>query len=317
MKSLLYILLVFSVFSISFCGSQIKNIDSQFRTIQDDMSEIKKTNSMLFKKLQDLDNRILLIEDEIDTFKIARQNQPKNNSPQFPVPDKAKNPSKDNFQIPDNLPVVKIQPDGKESANTTEPDSSDYQVEPSQNEITFDKKYFQELDENGNIIGKQAASPVKKAAENHKNTGKNQRITQKISLNDEKKLKSDSRTDALNEYNKAYSYYLQHDYLKAFEAFRDFASANPLHSYADNSLYWAGECLYDMQEYDNAVSEFKNVLLKYPDGNKVPDALLKIGLSYSMLGNDSDARKYLNELIKIYPSSEAGLIASRILSDKK
>ena len=99
----------------------------------------------------------------------------------------------------------------------------------------------------------------------------------------------------------------------AAQGFKEFLRAYPGHDLADNSQYWLGECYYDRKDYGQAVREFRRVIERYPNGNKVPDALLKVGFSYMALGSLEAGRQTLSQLQRSYPRHEAaGLAASRL-----
>jgi tol-pal system protein YbgF len=100
---------------------------------------------------------------------------------------------------------------------------------------------------------------------------------------------------------------------EAAKGFTEFLRDYPGHELADNSQYWLGECFYDRKDYGQAVREFRRVIERYPNGNKVPDALLKVGFSYLALGSHEAGRQTLSQLQRSYPRHEAaGLAASRL-----
>jgi TolA-binding protein len=66
--------------------------------------------------------------------------------------------------------------------------------------------------------------------------------------------------------------------------------------------------------YLKAIDTFKSVLEQYPNGGKVPDALLKTGFSYLALGDKATGRHYLQHVIRQYPFSPAGAKAEERLS---
>lgn len=100
----------------------------------------------------------------------------------------------------------------------------------------------------------------------------------------------------------------RHDDAKV--GFRDFLHAYAGHELADNAQYWLGECHYDLKDLTAAVRDFRQVVERYPNGNKVPDALLKLGYSYVALGSTEAARHTLEQLIRSYPRHEAAALAS-------
>jgi tol-pal system protein YbgF len=99
----------------------------------------------------------------------------------------------------------------------------------------------------------------------------------------------------------------------ARSGFKDFLKRFPKSNVADSAQFWIGETYYRQKHYENAILEYQHVIENYPKGNKVPDALLKQGLSFIKLGDKSNGRLVLKELIKKYPSSEQAKIAKQQL----
>jgi TolA-binding protein len=54
---------------------------------------------------------------------------------------------------------------------------------------------------------------------------------------------------------------------------------------------------------------FDRVVYAYPRSPKVPDALLKLGMTQATLGNKSKAKEYYDYLIAAYPGSPSAGIA--------
>jgi len=96
----------------------------------------------------------------------------------------------------------------------------------------------------------------------------------------------------------------------AAAGFREFLHRYPQHDYSDNAQYWLAECYYDLKDYVTAVREFRRVVDVYPQGNKVPDALLKAGLGYLLLGNEAAGRSTLVVLQKSFPTHSAATVAA-------
>lgn len=94
------------------------------------------------------------------------------------------------------------------------------------------------------------------------------------------------------------------DYRTAIVRFKEFLKKNPKSRLANNAQYWIGECHYALREFDQAIVEFDTVRRKYPQGEKVPAALLKQGFAFAELGEKVNARLILQELVEKYPQSQ-------------
>lgn len=84
-------------------------------------------------------------------------------------------------------------------------------------------------------------------------------------------------------------------YPQAGEAFQQYLTSHPEGRYADNAQYWLGEVHYVTRDYAVALAEFGKVLERFPDSQKVPDALLKIGYVHYELQHWDDARNTLTD----------------------
>lgn len=94
-------------------------------------------------------------------------------------------------------------------------------------------------------------------------------------------------------------------YDQALDSFAGFLVRWPDHPFADNATYWRGECYFAKGEYVRALEQFEALLVRFPLGNKVPDALLKAGISQQKLGNPLKAGTYFDKLRREYPKSDA------------
>jgi tol-pal system protein YbgF len=91
---------------------------------------------------------------------------------------------------------------------------------------------------------------------------------------------------------------------QAASKLRTFLRKNPKSDLADNAQYWIGECYYGQKDYNKAIIELNEVLLKYPKGDKVPAALLTLASAFADSGDKIDARLILQKLISDHPKSE-------------
>ena len=109
---------------------------------------------------------------------------------------------------------------------------------------------------------------------------------------------------ARREYEEALRIVDRRDYRAAIQRLKEFLKKYPNAEFSDNAQYWIGESHYALREFDLAIIEFDAVRSKYPNGAKVPAALLKQGFAFAELGSKVEARLILQELISRYPQSE-------------
>ena len=95
----------------------------------------------------------------------------------------------------------------------------------------------------------------------------------------------------------------------ARKKFQELIEKYPRSERADNAQFWIGEIYYREKWYEKAILEYQKVIENYPKGNKVPASLLKQGLAFLNLGDKTNSRLILEELIKKHPKSNEAKIA--------
>ena len=114
-------------------------------------------------------------------------------------------------------------------------------------------------------------------------------------------------------YTRAFDALKSTDYAGAITRFRDFLRTYPQSQLAGNAQYWLGEAYYVTHDYDNAAAAFRAVGEQYPQSAKVPDALLKLGVTQIDQKKLVDARTTLKQVVQRFPGSDAAkLAASRL-----
>ena len=114
-------------------------------------------------------------------------------------------------------------------------------------------------------------------------------------------------------------YFLAYDELRSghtaqsIEQFKAYLNQYPTGEYANNAQYWLGEAYRVNQDNASAHKAFNDVLEKYPNSSKVPDAILKLGYIEVDQKNLIKATEYLNRVISDYPKSPAAILASKKL----
>lgn len=114
-------------------------------------------------------------------------------------------------------------------------------------------------------------------------------------------------------YQKAFDMLRELRYDQAIDGFRAYLKSYPSGRYASSAQYWLAEAFYARRDFAKAIGEYQTLHSRFPTSTKTPEALLKIGYCYSVLGKKDEARGAFDELVKGYPQSpeaqqaEAGL----------
>jgi len=125
------------------------------------------------------------------------------------------------------------------------------------------------------------------------------------------------KQDKESVYASAYELFKDGKYDRARELFQNFLKQYPDTEYSDNAQFWIAECYYFEKKYENAILEYDKVSKNYPDGDKVPYALLKQGITFLNLGDKVSARLILQRVIKDYPNTNQARTAKATLLNVK
>ncbi|MGB0588725.1 MAG: tetratricopeptide repeat protein [Myxococcota bacterium] len=101
------------------------------------------------------------------------------------------------------------------------------------------------------------------------------------------------------------------NYRLATGVFKKLLKRYPTHDLADNALYWMGEGAYAQGDWLQAMTWFQDVILRYPEGNKLPDAMLKSALCYAKLGDTSYAVQMLSEVETLFSGLPVAEVARK------
>lgn len=88
----------------------------------------------------------------------------------------------------------------------------------------------------------------------------------------------------------------------ALRAFLDGGASPDL---GDNAWFWIGESRLARGDAAGAITAYRQCLELYPEGNKVPDAMLKLGQAFTETGDPGSAREVWSELVRRFPSTAA------------
>ncbi|HEX2695662.1 MAG TPA: tol-pal system protein YbgF [Acidobacteriota bacterium] len=116
-------------------------------------------------------------------------------------------------------------------------------------------------------------------------------------------------------YNMAYNDYLKGNFDLAVEGFKMYQEQFPASPLADNALYWIGECAYSQRKFEDAVNTFNELILAYPQGDKVAVAYLKKGMSFAEMGRTEEALAAFKLLVAKFPVEEETRIAQQKIKE--
>jgi tol-pal system protein YbgF len=111
-------------------------------------------------------------------------------------------------------------------------------------------------------------------------------------------------------YDAAYQDLTRGNYGLALMGFQEVLAKFPTSELADNAQYWIGESYYAQKDYKQALVEFETAVQSFPQGDKVPAALLKAGFCQQQLGQKDAARKTFEDLVARFPNSEEARLAT-------
>jgi tol-pal system protein YbgF len=114
-------------------------------------------------------------------------------------------------------------------------------------------------------------------------------------------------------YDRVMDEFKHRDYEAAMAGFRLFIELHSQSSLAANAQYWIGECQYRMRRYRDALKSFYGVVSNYPLSPKLAASTLKLGQTYTKLGDHEKARLMFDRVVKQYPDSSEAEVAHKAI----
>lgn len=118
-------------------------------------------------------------------------------------------------------------------------------------------------------------------------------------------------------YDRVMDEFKHRDYEAAVAGFRLFIELHGQSALAANAQYWIGECQYRRGRYREALKSFSEVLSSYPLSPKLPASTLKIGQTYTKLGDLEKALMMFDRVVTEYPDSSEAELARKALESAK
>ncbi|KTD57642.1 tol-pal system protein YbgF [Legionella shakespearei] len=111
-------------------------------------------------------------------------------------------------------------------------------------------------------------------------------------------------------YLAAYELVKNKQYDEATTAMQTFVQKYPKGGYTANAEYWLGELYMVKRDYSQAIEHFEIVLQQFPSSSKAAACMLKSGYAYAATGNNEEARRRLQQVIRTYPNTPTAQLAS-------
>jgi len=266
------------VFGMTACGpSQVEILEKQVEGLQKQLVQLRKAHATVSVRVEDHDTELFNTKDQLDTMRRQLAQRHRRVA---------------------RIPTVRLRPTPR---TTVAYDPNDGRPVPS-SPVGFDK-----LNDDGTVVRAGTTEHKKKVRPGSPHSAKTPRKAEK------NRTTTKAQRNAVAQYKAAFSHYKAGRYPQAVDAFASFVENHPTHGHADNALYWMGECFYVRALWSDALKRFNQVVLGYPQGNKVPDAMLKVGLTYLQLRNHTQAREVLRQVIDNFPDTPIAHLARRNL----
>ena len=119
------------------------------------------------------------------------------------------------------------------------------------------------------------------------------------------------------QYKFAVSFIKVGDYETAELALREFVDNNSNHQLAGNAQYWYGETFRVRQLYQDAATAYLDGYQKYPNSNKAPINLLKLGVMLVQIGEKEQGCSMILGVKNQYPKANPSVIQKAEYEKKK
>lgn len=110
-------------------------------------------------------------------------------------------------------------------------------------------------------------------------------------------------------YDNAFKLLKQSQYEAAIQQFQALVNTWPNGALADDAVYWQAEARYISRDTQAALLGFRSVLNRYPKSERVPEALLKIGIIHYDIGAYEKSAEVFRDILKRYSAHQVAVAA--------
>lgn len=328
--------------------------EQELTAMQSRIEEVERTNGRLTVRMEELEDQLFLLNDRVESHRIALQRRAYQEryaarAPQAPsrAPESSYYPEGNGYQERvveprPQRPVRRIPlSNGQEDANPYSGQNYGGGTQPAAarddgNEVVISEDEFRKF-----AGAPRERSEPSSSSSSSKSPSSSGRVAQpdvtneKLATTSSKKSAPEAskpaaqdkpatssaaaapKSSGLRLYKDSLAAYRAGEYGTALAGFESFLASGPKQDYVDNALYWIGECHYGLGDFSGAVKHFERVMEEQPDGNKVPDAMLKMSLALDQMGDRARAEQVLETLTQRYPMTNAAQLGAKRLADRQ
>ena len=119
------------------------------------------------------------------------------------------------------------------------------------------------------------------------------------------------------DFEAAFVLFRKGDFAAAAKEFAQFVKVYSASGYKPSALYWLGSARFARRDFNEAISQLKGLANDFPNHARTPEAMLTVGNAQLEIKQPKEARKTFNELLKLYPTTEAAAAAKDRLAQIK
>ncbi len=123
--------------------------------------------------------------------------------------------------------------------------------------------------------------------------------------------------DEKRDFEAAFLLFRKGDFAAAAKEFAQFVRVYSASGYKPSALYWLGSAKFARRDFNEAIAQLKGLANDFPNHARTPEAMLTIGNAQLEIKQAKEARKTFNELLKLYPTTEAAAAAKDRLAQIK
>jgi len=119
------------------------------------------------------------------------------------------------------------------------------------------------------------------------------------------------------DFEAAFVMFRKGDFSAAAKEFAQFVKVYSASGYKPSALYWLGSARFARRDFNEAIVQLKGLVNDFPNHARAPEAMLTVGNAQLEIKQPKEARKTFNELLKLYPTTEAAAAAKDRLAQIK